>query len=196
MKKAITIFREIGYAHNLSMCLADLAFTESDYGNAERAVALGQESLAIGRKLGNNDRITYACCVLGLAACTTGDYETSRVNLTKALENAWKNKKADFIPVCIYFFAILLVEEAAHTEAAKCETLTLLTLVSNQPATWQPIKDHAARFQARLVKGLSPDLVDSAMEEGKAMSVEEAVALLLPELIGNSPEPCCPMSNK
>ena len=55
-------------------------------------------------------------------------------------------------------------------------------MIIGHPATWQTIKDRAARLQAQLEADLPREVVTAAQERGKSRQLAEVVA----ELVGDA----------
>jgi tetratricopeptide (TPR) repeat protein len=186
--KGLTIFRQIGSRLGIAMSFGDLALATGESGNDELAIQYGCEGLAVAKEMGAIAFIIYNLNCLGAAACGLGDFQTSRNYLTEALQMAWPPQKPDQLMNALFYFATLLVKESNLVASPepfdlqkKAQALELLALVVGQPATWQAIKDRAARLQAQLEADLPPEVVAAAQERGKTRPLAEVVAELVGE---------------
>jgi tetratricopeptide (TPR) repeat protein len=184
--KALAMFREHGYRLGISQCCGDLALVTGESGDYELAMQYGREGLAKAREIRFNNVIIYNLCGLGAAACGLGDLQTSRNYLTEALLLGWETRILGQLMNALFYFAALLVKEsnlAASTEPSdlqkKTRALELLAIVLGHPATWQPIKDRAARLQAEIEAGLARDNTTTATAPGQSRPLEEVVTEML-----------------
>ncbi len=185
-ERALAIYREIGERSRLSMCLADLALAFNDLGAYAKAQQHSQEGLAITEATGNLGLMSYNLYCLGVAACGLGDFQAGRKYLLKSLRIAWEAQIPDNTLNVLFYVAVLLVKESGDTNVlepvkfqVKVRALELLALVIHHPATWQAIKDRAARLQAQLEAELPPDVVTAAKMRAKDHALEEIVAEIL-----------------
>ncbi|MBI1878058.1 MAG: tetratricopeptide repeat protein [Chloroflexi bacterium] len=187
-QKALTIYRQIGDRTGISFCYADLALAISELGNYELASQYGREALAMAKEMGDIHFIIHNLYTLGTTACGLDDLQTSRTYLTEALHLAWETRLLYLAMSILYFFAMLLVKESHGAVGVepfdpqkKTKALELLAMVIGHPATWQPIKDRAARLQAELETELPPEVIAAARARGKSRQLEEVVVELLRE---------------
>jgi predicted ATPase/DNA-binding SARP family transcriptional activator len=188
-EKAVAIYREIGERSRLSMCLADLALTLNDLGAYEKAQQHSLEGLAITEATGNLGLRSYNLCCLGVAAGGLGDFQASRKYLLKSLQIAWEAQIPDNTLNTLYYLAMLSVQESVATDLPepvklryKARALELLTLVVHHPATWQAIKDRAARLQLDLEVELAADVTALAKAQGRSKTLKAVVTEILEEV--------------
>ncbi|MBI1877996.1 MAG: tetratricopeptide repeat protein [Chloroflexi bacterium] len=187
-QKALPMYREIGNRTGISRSCGDLALATGESGDYELAIQYGREGLAVAKEIGFIHLIIHNLYGLGAAACGLGDLQTSRNYLTEALQLGWKTRILHQVMNVLFYFAALLVKES-HCAASlepfdpqkKTKALELLALVIGQPATWQTIKDRAARLQAQLEADLPPEVVAAAQERGKIRPLAEVIAELVGE---------------
>ena len=87
LEEAVAILRDLGEEPDLARSLGGLAWLENDYG---RSLELLREELAIRRRLGNPESVSWSLVNIGFCAAGAGDYEAAEQSYGEALELARK----------------------------------------------------------------------------------------------------------
>jgi predicted ATPase/class 3 adenylate cyclase len=148
-----------------------LALALEQYAEARR---LFGESLSIGRGI---RQVGFACAALlglGHAALGLGEGQEARECFCQALAGAMKVQSAYRALGAVMGMASVLTEEGDHQRAVE-----LVALVLQHPATHQRDRDRAQDLLTQLESELSPDVLATAMAQGRARELEEVAAEIL-----------------
>lgn len=185
-QQALALYREIGSRGMIAMGLCDLALAFIEEGKCAKAHRFAQEALEITEAISSFDLMVYALYCLGGAAGGLGHSAIARQHLRRALQMAWEFQHLPHLANTIYFAATLLIQEAKVMDLPTTgqgqigrQVVELLTLVRHYPATWQVVKDRAARLQEQVEARLPSAVVAAARARGKSLVMESAVADLL-----------------
>ena len=189
--QALAIWRRIGNRSFVAMCLGDCALAAYELGDYVEAIRLAREGVTVAEELKQSDLLSYNLNVLGAATCRIGDLAESRRHLFRSLQIAHERRMPDKAALMLYFLAQLFIQEGTISAASSNQpaaqqvaALELLAFVIDQPATWQVVRDRAARVQADLLARLHPDAGAAAQARGRQRSFDEIARTLLPELKG------------
>ena len=156
-----------------------VALEEGDYSRARQML---EESLEIRRRLGYLGGIGVSLCDLGLLACVQKDYLASRDLFTECLPILRDIRDLTYLPCCIDAVGVLTSVLGAPLTASHlwgaAERLRQETGSHIEPQKLPSYKQEVAA--ARLALGDA--IFDGAWEEGRAMTLEQAVAYALEEL--------------
>jgi tetratricopeptide (TPR) repeat protein len=174
-RASVETFKGIGRKWETAVCLGNLGVVVAALGAARRAEAetYYQESLAICREIGDQFGVANTLGNLGMVACDAGDYPRARGYLSQALKmelrlGAVANALFDLVTLA------KLLSETGEQERA----VELLGLVLNHPATGSEAKERAEPLVGELRLALSPGVVETALERGRAQPLAEVVAIL------------------
>jgi hypothetical protein len=112
--------------------------------------------------------IDYNLYIMGAAHCGLGDLQTGEDYLMQALQNTLQTGKTDHLMNILFSFAQLLLKEseAAGDEDTSLKKQTqafaLLSLVVDNPFTWQVYRDKASHLRDEQV-ALLPEAVRTAV---------------------------------
>lgn len=186
--QALVIWRSIGNRSFVAMCLGDSALAAYELGDYAEAKRLAGEGVTGAEELRQSDLLSYNLNVLGAATCSLGELAASRRCLFRSLQIAYELRMPDKAALMLYFLALLFIQEgkmfAAPSDQQSAQdvaALELLAFVVDQPATWQAVRDRAARKQADLAAHLLPDVAAAAQARGRQRSFDEIARTLLLE---------------
>jgi predicted ATPase/DNA-binding SARP family transcriptional activator len=154
-------------------CLARLAQDQGDYLKARR---LFTDSLAIHRQLGDAWGIPFWLSHLGQIAQRQGDHDGARQRFVEALEIRRETADRAGLTTSLECFAGLAVENGRHVDAARLlgaasrarpEAGTRSFFVEDTTP-----EQHTAAARA----ALDPPVFEAAWEEGRSMTIEQALA--------------------
>jgi tetratricopeptide (TPR) repeat protein len=166
-QQSIAIAREIGLHVMVGVCLTGLgllAEARGNYAEAERLIQDGQ----VLEPTRSRDLF------LGWVALGAGDFRAAERYFYGVLELA---VKAQWVRAVLHALTGLahLLARAGEPERA----LELLALILDHPASHQEFASRAARLEAELRVELPPDVVEAALERGRARELDATVAELL-----------------
>lgn len=147
-------------------------------GDPLRARALFEESLAIWRKLDDTQAIAYALAMLACAAIDQGSYATARSLVEESLAACRELRDA---------WTTSLLDSAARYAASHGEPERALRLAAATAALRETLRVPPflqARLERRLEsarESLDPVSQGAVWEEGRTMSLQEALAYALEE---------------
>ena len=188
--QALAIWRRIGNRSFVAMCLGDCALAAYELGDYGEAKRLAHEGVTVAEELNQSDLLSYNLNVLGAATCSLGELAASRGHLYRSLQIAHELRMPDKAALMLYFLALMFIQEgtapvpSGEQAAQQYAALELLAFVVDQPATWQVVRDRAARVQADLLVHLHPDAAAAAQARGCQRSFDEIARILLLELKG------------
>ena len=176
IKRALGDKRSIAYSLNQ---LADLALAEENTGAAR---SLYEESLRIGQELGDKRGIAWSLSSLGLAAWAEGDFIAARVRFAESLaifvEVGDKNSAAESLGRVAEVAAI----QGQPGRAARFfgSVQRLREAMGAAPQSPADRAEHDPSV-ASLRTTLGEEAFEAAWEEGRAMTLEQAIAYALDE---------------
>jgi predicted ATPase/DNA-binding SARP family transcriptional activator len=144
-------------------------------GHFEEAMKLARRSFENLDPEEDPWRHTSALYYLGEAALGLGDIDAARQHLRKSIQVAVNCRSIMLLLRHAVGVARLYAREDQVEQA-----IELLAFVAAHPASWQETKNSANRLLDELKPSLSDDKVRVAKERGEAMTVEVAVARMLP----------------
>jgi tetratricopeptide (TPR) repeat protein len=183
-RQALALYTEVGIQNGIGFCKAELGWVLAHVGQAEQAIALTQEAVAIERAINNQMHLSLSLNYLGVAFLAAGDRKAARKALAEAIQRAWQHGYLFNLMNGFYYVAELLVQESQTLDrpaALEHQTLAVAALhcVRTHKATWQFFKDKAAQLQAKIETALPADVRTRAITRGQHSTVEEMVATLL-----------------
>jgi len=178
--EALALCREIAdkwWAVEALSILGTLAATQGDY---QRASAFHTESLAVSRETGNTNNITYALRGLGVLAVRQGDWERALACYKECLSLCGGARTPGVIAECLEGMARTASLRAAHERAAILfgAVEALFQILGGHLPLWADESDHD-RYVASTRARLGEAAFAAAWDEGRAMTLEQAVAYAL-----------------
>jgi len=181
---SIAIFRQIGHGNHLAMALGDYALAANEAGKHHEAHTAASEGLALAEALAHHTQVGYNLNGLGGAMCGLGDLPSARQHLLRSLQISSAAHSPDHAGLTLYLFTNLLRKESNLADLSPAQqqqklvlALTVLTFIQ-QPTTWQPVQDRAARAQAELAATLPSGVAAAASAQGRRHTLAEIVALV------------------
>jgi predicted ATPase/class 3 adenylate cyclase len=175
IEEARAMFEELGIMRGVADTIWMTAITTRLDGDISKARALAEESLRLHRQAEDRFGVTDALHILGRIALADGDLETAEASSLEALENDGRIGNRTGMGV--------VMDELAHVAGKRGQHLRALRLGGASEAVKEAAGGHAPppfidlpdpRVAAR--EALGDAVVDAAWEEGRAMTLEQAVA--------------------
>jgi non-specific serine/threonine protein kinase len=176
-EEGLAIQKDLGGRHGIAaMMLRNLGTLQEDHTKTR---ALFEESLSIWRELGLKYQVAYSLCLLGELFNEQGDYTAARAFFEEGLAIQKEMGDRGNITVSMEGFAVLAAAQG-HPERA-------LRLAGAAAALHEAIHNplpptHQARLDRNLEparQALSEEAQRAAFEEGRAMTMEQAVEYAL-----------------
>jgi predicted ATPase len=176
--EAARLARELGDSALVGHCTNNIGNVELARGEYERALELFKESLAAGRELGNQDLISRASTNLGLTTLLHGDVEGARPLLRDGLSAARKLGQVDGF---VYGFTGLAAAYARENPLRAARLLGRAEALCEETAyDLEPLEDSVRdQTRAQIQASLGEDGYAAACAEGRALTLEDALALAL-----------------
>jgi predicted ATPase/class 3 adenylate cyclase len=176
--ESLTIFRELGDKRGIALSLKNLGLTSSQ-GDYAAARALHEESLTIFRELGDKRGIASSLCCLGNLASDQGDYAVARPLHEESLTIHRELGAKYGIASSLDAFADMAQKEQQAIRAVRLwEAATALHEVIGARREPADLEKHE-EWMAQIREALGEESFLAACAEGRAMTLEQAVALAL-----------------
>lgn len=219
LEESLAIYRALGdrwWTVEALSFLASLAVMRDDFG---RAHSLHEESLAVARETGNRNNITTALRNLGHLALRRGDdgaaanYFSESLRLCRETESAAAGDSDEgveslgprpavfllpgVITECFDSLARVACVRGAYEPAARLFGATEASLenLGGQLPLWSDIAEHD-RYVGATRAALGDPRFEAAREQGRAMSLNQAVEYALAVTAGKPPEPIAGKSSR
>ncbi len=169
-EESLALQQEIGYQWGIAMCLNNLgqvAAAQQAHAEARRRY---QASLAMFKEIGDPRAIAAILESLGDVAFALGDAEESRAYFREALTIAAGIGAAPTTLYAVVGIARLLARAGAHERA-----IELLGMVLHHPASDSETRSQAEPLLNELRAALPTQVLDAALERGRAQTLEAAV---------------------
>jgi tetratricopeptide (TPR) repeat protein len=176
--EAARLARELGDSALVAHCANNIGNVELGRGNYERALELFEESRAAGRELGNQDVIARASLNLGFTTLLLGDAEAARPLLRDGLHAARELGQVDGFA---YGLAGLATAYAREDPVRAARLLGRADMLCEEKAyNLEPLEGSVReQTRAELQASLGEDGYAAACAEGRALRLEDALALAL-----------------
>jgi len=167
---------------NIGSILTQIGIAASQISNIEQARSVFEESLSIYREIGNPSGIFQSISLLGYIACLDGDYAKARSLFIDSLKLALQLKYENNIALCL-----ISIGELALAQGHPEEFVRLFGMAESiLPNNWRQDMPSYFRNDTLLAVDsaratLGEEAFTAAYEEGKEMTLDEAVALALEE---------------
>jgi predicted ATPase len=181
LEESIRIFRELGEEHYALWTTRTLAWTYHEGGDLQRARALHEDNLRRARELGNDPLEAALLGSLAMIAVRQGRVQDARSMLKEKLP-IWRNVD-DRLEIAVGLCQV------AHTLVAVGRAGTAVRLLSCSEALREEIggsESWVARMNEETLATIRTQLDEAAFaeawEQGRALTLDEAVALALDSL--------------
>lgn len=178
LNESVRLFRDVGDQHTILWATRTLAWTYEELGDREHARELHQENLGRARALGNEQLEATLLGALSMIAVDEGQVEDALSMLKEALRmfRDLGDPMRTAVNLCRSAHALAVAERAgAAAQLLSCSETLLEELGANVP--W------VARMNDETLTTIRTQLDDAALadawEQGRALTVDEAVALTL-----------------
>lgn len=175
--EAEALARELGDDSALAWVLhllGSAALAEGDYGEARARM---EEGLALNRRLGLAFEVANSLCDLGFVAVSDGRYDDARELAAEALRLAVADSTT-LIPPALACLAAIVLSEGDPERAARLLARAARMLDETQLAQEEMYRPVWEATEAGVREALGNRL-DQVWESGRALTVDEAVALAL-----------------
>jgi predicted ATPase len=170
--------RELGDSRLLSIAVNNLGNVALQRDEYERALGLFEESLAIARERQDQDSCARAFTNLGLTTLMLGDVQRARSLLRDGLVAA---RQIGLVGEYTYGFVGLGAAYAREDPARAARLIGRADLLSEEAASeLEPLEGRVrAETEAALRARLGEDAYESVYAKGRALALEDALALAL-----------------
>ena len=170
--------RDLGHSWLLSIAVNNLGDVALNRGDYERAVELFEESLAIGRERQDQDRLARTLGNLGLTTLMLGDVQRARSLLRDSLVAAREIGHVEgFIMGFVAVGAAYAREDPARATRLLARADVLLEETASNLDQFEGRL--RAEMEAELKTRLGQDTYATLYAEGRALALEDALALAL-----------------
>ncbi|HZO88252.1 MAG TPA: tetratricopeptide repeat protein, partial [Chthonomonadaceae bacterium] len=181
LEESLAIYQRLGNRWGIALAFNSLATIALSVGEEATAQQLYTESLALFEALENPEGMGEVLCNIARLACRRGDYEKSRRRLARALDQyRFIGNKVGLIG-CLEAWGTVAAGQQQADRAAR-----LLGAAERQRediGVGLPLsaREEYARNQAIVREALGEAAFAAAWEEGRAMTLEQAIAYALEE---------------
>jgi non-specific serine/threonine protein kinase len=179
LEESVRLFRELGDEHYIVVATTNLAWVTGELGDVERERELHEENLRKARQLGIRRLEAYALAQLGILARNEGRLPEAASMLKESIRMS--GELEDRLELAINFGRIAAVfadegrAEAAARLLASSEALTAQLGVDDP---WWAARRNEETL-AIIRKRLDDAALAAAWEQGRTLSLDEAIALAL-----------------
>jgi tetratricopeptide (TPR) repeat protein len=186
-EEALALLRALGDTRGIAASLDNLGLVAQAQGDYTRAATLHEEALALLRALGDTRDIAASLANLGAVAGRQGDHGRAADLLEQSLLLSRDVSARDLVGTSLESLAWVAVARGRPQQAARlgggAEAL-LETLSVPLPPEQQAVHDRAVQAMRA---ALGEDAFAAAWAEGRALPLEEVIALALER--GEATEP-------
>jgi predicted ATPase/Tfp pilus assembly protein PilF/DNA-binding SARP family transcriptional activator len=182
-EESLLLRRELGDKQGVAFSLSNLGAIAHDQGDFATARALYEESLAIKRELGNKQGIALTLHDLGVTAHVQGDYATARALYKESLtlRRELEDKRGTATSLEELGSLIAVEGEPAHAALLWGAAEALREAIGAPRSPFEQPRYEGAVAAARA--GLDAAAFAARWEEGRAMTLENAIAYALGEAV-------------
>jgi tetratricopeptide (TPR) repeat protein len=178
-EESLTLRREVGDRRGIADSLGDLGIIAKERGDYESARALFEESLTIRREVGDRPGIGVMLLELGIVAQQRGDFGSSRELHEQSLAILRKIGLPFFIGHSLQAFAALWLSKGEAARAARLwSAVEVMRVQSGSPLSPNDRIRHDVQL-ADARAALGEEAFASAWQEGRALTMEQAIELAL-----------------
>jgi len=183
LEDSLVMYRAIGdqwWTVEALSFLGSLAVMRSEY---DRAAALHEESLAVARATRNLNNITTALRNLGHLALRLGDDREAAARFAESLALSRGTHIPGVITECLDGLARVASARGAYQRAALLfgTTEASLEALGGELALWSDVSERQ-RYLATARSGIGDEAFAAAFNEGRAMTLEQAIVYALTEV--------------
>lgn len=185
---SLAIFREIGDRWWTVESLSFLGHLAVMRGDFEAASALQLESLAVGRETGNPNNISTALRNLAHLALRRGDDRQAAAYFSESLALYQGATARAILTECVDGLARVASAQRLHERAARLfgAAESSLEALGGPLPMWADVSERGG-YVARTRAGLSNEAFCAAFDEGRAMTLDQAVEYALTGTAGTAP---------
>ncbi len=178
LEESITIAREIGSDSRIALPLTSLGQVESAAGNYDRAAQLLHEALTLDRRLGDLPSVAIVQQSLAAVSLRAGGIEEARALLAGMLDYATGSGDTEFLANALEVSACVDADLGDIARAARLAGAA--EALRQRAGMLRPQPDAALleRFLAPARAALTPDAWEAELAAGRALSEQQAAALL------------------
>ncbi len=177
-EQAHPMFKEIGEEWGLSFVLNNLGEVARVQGNYEQAYGYYKESEAFLRATGDKGDLARLVHTLGYIAAHRGDNNLAEAQFRESLAMFRKLGNRRGIAECIAGLASLRAREGKLHLAAQMLGAAEALLGASGAAWWPADRVEVEKTQSILEVGLSGEELRTALEKGRAMTLEQAITFV------------------
>jgi tetratricopeptide (TPR) repeat protein len=177
--QSLSTSRKLDDDYALGYALVLQAVVAQQSGNKQRAEELFNESLTVRRRIGHKFGIVSVLRSLGLIALRQRRLADAQKYYRESTAIAWEAKEIYLLPSSIEGLAAVAVDtrSAEHASRLFGAAQRMRELLAVPPLPWEKsIVDDGCRA---LTAVLAPSDLDSLGQQGRAMSIEQAIAAAL-----------------
>jgi predicted ATPase/transcriptional regulator with XRE-family HTH domain len=182
LPEALALFRELGDPQGVSSglyCLANLALARGDGGEAMRLIG---ESETLARKAGNWSMLATCLGTQAISTRLEGDDSRTAELLRESVEIAGMLRDDYNVVFCATGLAGVAARRGRPERAARLFGVAdALSEKTGAGVSWSVLRSLNERDLAVTREQLDPEAFETAWAEGRAMTIEEAVAYALSE---------------
>jgi predicted ATPase/class 3 adenylate cyclase len=177
LDESLDLFRRAGDERGIAQVLAALVIREAEAGEWNAVLARLEEVVAIWRRLGDRLHLAFDLVWLAVAHGRLGHSEEARAAALEALEVFLEVDNQTGVGIALVDLAFLATWEGRHEDAIRLAAAfeTLRERVGGPPGGFAGLLEGDPADEARA--HLSEDAARRAWEEGRAMTMDQAVAL-------------------
>jgi DNA-binding CsgD family transcriptional regulator/tetratricopeptide (TPR) repeat protein len=182
-KEGIVVCREVGYTYRLPYFLHSLGYMLMLEGDYERGAALNEEAVAICREHGYKSGLQYALDNLGWAALLQGDHERARTSYSESLVVCRELGDKMIASVSLEGLACVAGSNGKGERAGRLFGAAQALRVREAVAFESTPEEDAwlEPYRATTRSLLGEKAWEEALEQGRAMGLEEAIEYAISE---------------
>jgi tetratricopeptide (TPR) repeat protein len=180
-EKSLTLWRELGDTWGIAYSLEQLGSVAAGRGEFERAEALGKESHALFRELGDRRSIATSLWLLAWIAVRRGDHRLARTYFEQILPIFRDLKDKRNMAWVLSWFGRVAGYEGNYLRAARLLGAAKVLCEAHSVSWLRGEKEDVALQVAATRTALGEQAFAAAWEEGRAITLEQAVAFALEE---------------
>jgi tetratricopeptide (TPR) repeat protein len=181
-EESIRLFRELGDDHYVLIASSNLAWVAGDLGDRDRERALLEDNLRLARDLGNERMEAGTLASLAMMVRDEGRLEEATAMLREAIRI--EHRRGNLLELAIDLGRLASVVTLAGAAASAASLLASSESLTQQIGASVPFwaGDRNEKTLASIRTQLNEAAVAEALEEGRSLTVDEAVALALSSL--------------
>jgi tetratricopeptide (TPR) repeat protein len=175
-QESYEIMQSFDDPQGMAAALNFLGMTSSLEGDYDKAASYHQESYELYREVGDRGGVGYALCGLGTTALAIGDYKEAGRHFYHSLEIV---SAIQYVPVI--FHALQGMAELLIAAGQQTRGLNILSLVSHHEQCDYETRNRVKNILDTVSNDLSKRAYKAAVEQGKALVLDNVVQTLLAE---------------